>query len=87
MWLAFSYFEKVTYKPVTGPQRQKRKNRGHASFISTININHNMSSNEKPFIKSSKPSLLSFVPGYCDEYKAKSTDLPTPLSELLQREI
>ena len=36
--------------------------------------------------KSGKPSLLSIVPGYCDEYVVKSTDLPTPLSELFQWE-
>ena len=33
--------------------------------------------------KSDKPSLLSIVPGYCDKCIVKSTDLPTPLSELL----
>ena len=36
--------------------------------------------------KSGKPSLLSIVPGYCDEYIVESTDLPTPLSELFQWE-
>ena len=88
----------VTYKPVsdidfTAPKTKKKKTEDQqvSPALSTSTIICPPTECEiKAFYeelkKSGKPSLLSIVPGYCDEYVVNSTDLPTPLSELFQWE-